>query len=235
MRAIRPLFAVIVLLSAAATATPAAAQMATHDGDWASYRDAYRIMVGFEKYGGPKYLLQSRLQVLPQDRSALGEGVQLTLAGKTTQLHLPLDPLGRTALPLLKAAYDDNATLALDRKGLPFTLRAQVAIAPRADGVYDGAELRGACVQALDFLRHADASQRGRQCAGVRFIFLKKEGGGIRLRREGAAEENLPLLAGGAGTIGEGFPAASYRFGAAGEKVQLVTSSAPLAILPLIE
>lgn len=234
MRDVRPLFAAIASAALLCTAGPAAAQLQQQGqgqgqgGDWASYRDAYRAMVAFDKYGGPKHLLQSQLQVLPKDHAALGEGVQLTLAGKTTRLHLPLDPLGRTPLPLQKAAYDDNAALVLSRKGIPFTLRPLVAIAARPDGIYDSAELRAACGQALAFARWTDASQRSRQCTGVRFVFRSKGEGAAQLRREGGQEESLPLATGE-----EGLPVLVYRFAAA--RGQVVTGSVPLAILPVFE
>ena len=207
---------------------PARAQL--QDGEWASYRDAYRAMVVFEKYGGPKHFLQSQLQVLPRDRTAPGDGLQLTLAGKSTQLHLPLDPLGRTPLPLQKAAYDENVALVLNRKGIPFTLRPQVSIAARADGVYDSADLRNACGQALGFARYVDASQRSRQCVGTRFVFGKKGEGGAHWRREGGAEEVLPAAPGAAE---QGLPVVTYRFGS--ERGQVLTDSVPLAILPVFE
>jgi hypothetical protein len=227
MRPSRQFIASLALLLAAG---PAFAQ--AHDGDAVSYRDAYRAMVVFEKYGGPKNLLVSQLQVLPRERGALGEGLQLTLAGKSTQVNLPLDPLGRTVFPLQKAAYDENASLVLNRKGLGFTLRPQVSIAVRADGLYEMADLRAACAQALGFARYVDASRHARQCAGVRFLFPKKAEGGARLRRPYSAEQVLPLAN---GELDEGFPAATYRFTPDAERGQVATFNAPLAILPLFE
>ena len=218
----RRLLASIVLLLAAA---PACAQL--RDGEWVSYRDAYRVMVVFEKYGGPKNFLQSQLQVLPRERAGF-DGLQLTLAGKSTELHLALDALGRTRLPLQKAAYDENAALVLNRKGVPFTVRPQVSIVARPDGVYDSAELRAACVQALEFARHVDAGARGRQCVGARFVFLDKGEGGVRLRREGGGEQALP-----AQQADDGVQAVLVRFGA--QPGQVVTVNAPLAILPVFE
>ena len=69
---------------------------------WVSYRDAYKRMVVFEKYGKPKQLLQSTLQVAPKDKSAPLDGLRLTVSGKATQLNLPLDATGRAVFPLLK-------------------------------------------------------------------------------------------------------------------------------------
>jgi hypothetical protein len=227
MRPARHLIASLALLLAAG---PAAAQ--AHDGDAVSYRDAYRAMVVFEKYGGPKNLLLSQLQVVPRERGAVAEGLQLLLSGKSTQLNLPLDPLGRTVFPLQKAAYDENAALILNRKGGGFTLRQQVSIALRPDGVYDVAELRAACAQALAYARYVDASQRSRQCAGVRFVFPKKAEGGARLRRPDSHEQLLPLATGDAD---DGLPTASYRFAPGAERGQVATFNAPLAILPLFE
>lgn len=237
---------------AAAAAVPAGApasvaagvpDAAAGEGSALSYRDAYRAMVVFDKYGGPKHLLQQQLQVLPAELGAVagapgnaGEGLQLTLAGKTTRLHLPLDPLGRTVFPLQKAAYDENAALALNRNGA-FTLRPRVTIALRADGIYDSADLRSACAQALDFARYADASQRGRQCGAVRFVFARNGSGGVRLRREGMADQALPALPGAAfaGEPDTGFPTVTWRFGAVAERAQLVTTTAPLAIVPVFD
>jgi len=127
MRASRQLIAAVVTLLAAPALVHAQA------GEWVSYRDAYRAMVQFEKYGGPKNLLQSQLQVQSRDHAGLGEGAQLTLTGRTTQLNLALDALGRTVFPLQKVAYDENAALVLNRRGMPFVLRPQVTVAKGTD------------------------------------------------------------------------------------------------------
>jgi len=234
MRASRQLVAAIAWL-AAVVSTGAQAQ--AQAGEWVSYRDAYRAMVQFEKYGGPKNLLQSQLQVQSRDHAGLGDGAQLTLTGKTTQLNLTLDALGRTVFPLQKAAYDENAALVLNRKGMPFVLRPQVTIAPRADGEYDTATLRSACAQALGFVRYVDASQRARQCAGVRFVFPKKESAGARLRHADGGEQVLPVTSGAAfsGDPDEGFPIVTWRFGTGSEPARVITYNAPLAIVPIFE
>jgi hypothetical protein len=233
MRPARQLIASTALLLAAGPAL-VLAQVQAREGEWVSYRDAYRVMVAFEKYGGPKHFLRNQLRVVPKERGEI-DGLQLTLAGKSTQLNLPLDPLGRTVFPLQKAAYDENAVLVLNRKGATFALRPQVSIAVRPDGMYDGADLRAACGEALGFARWLDASQRSRQCAGVRFVFPKKAEGGARLRHDGT-EQALPALPGPAfaGDVDENFPTVTYRFGSA-EHAQVVTHDAPLAIVPVFE
>jgi hypothetical protein len=110
-----------------------------------------------------------------------------------------------------------------------------VSIAVRPDGVYDMAELRAACAQALGFARYVDAAQRARHCAGVRFVFPKNSDGGARLRRPDSHEQVLPLTSGPAGGPDEGFPAVTYRFLGADERGQVATYNAPLAILPIFE
>ena len=224
--------ACVCLLS---TASLAAAQAQPHASEWASYRDAYRAVVVFEKYGGAKNLLQNHLQLAPREKGALGEGVQLVLTGKTVQTSLALDALGRGVLPLVKAAYDENAVLAPNRKIGPFTLRARVTIAPQTDNIYDTDDLRAACTQALTYARHVDATARARQCVGVRMVFPKKGvETSVKLRRP-EGEQAMPLTPGPAfnGDLDADFPSASYRFGA--ERAQLITYSAPLAIVPLFE
>ena len=87
-----------VLLALLMTAGTAASQPGA--GEWLSYRDAYRAMVVFEKYGKPKNLIQQHLQVLPNEKNVSLEGLELSLNGKSTRLSLPLDPTGRAVFPL---------------------------------------------------------------------------------------------------------------------------------------
>lgn len=230
MRFARRFLAPIALLLAA---VPAAAQLRA--GEWVSYRDAYRAMVRFEKFGGAKNLLVSQLQVLPAEHGALGDGARLALAGKATQLNLPLDALGRTVLPLQKSAYDENAALVLNRNGVPFTVVPRVTIAPRTDGHYDSADLRTACGQALAYARYVDASQAARQCAGVRFVFAPKAASGVRLRHADGQEQLLAALPGAAfgAEAEEVVPVATWRFGT--ERAQVTMHDAPLAIVPVFE
>ncbi|MCA1247021.1 hypothetical protein [Massilia sp. MS-15] len=223
------------LATASLAAAQAHAQVQVPGAEWASYRDAYRAVVVFEKYGGAKTLLQNQLQLLPREKGVLGEGVQLILKGKTVQTSLAFDALGRGVLPLIKTAYDENAVLAPNRPIGPFALRARVGIATQADNTYEAADLRAACQQALDFARHTDAGARSRQCVGVRLVFPKKGSDTtVRLRRLDG-EAALPVAQGAAfaGDADADFPVVNYRFGS--ERAQLVTYSAPLAIVPLFE
>jgi hypothetical protein len=231
MRYACSLIALVPLLLPAA---PAAAQ--AHAGDWVSYRDAYRAMVVFEKYGGAKNFIQSHLQVIPKDGASV-DGLQLTLAGKSTQLQLPLDATGRAVFPLLKAAYDENAVLVLNRKAGQYLFRPRVSIAIRHDGEYEVADLRAACEQALGFARHADASQRSRQCGGVRFVFQLRAGDTPAGLRRGGVESALPVVEGGvfAGDAGAGFATVTYRFAGSAERARVVTHHVPLAIAPLFD
>lgn len=212
------------------------------DGDWVSYRDAYRAMVVFEKYGKPKSLLQHQIQVQPlqaRERAALGDGVRLVLNGHDSQLNLPLDATGRTVFPLLKAAYDENAALVLSRKIGPFQLRARVSLAVRPDGIYDVPELRAACEQALEYARYLDASFRQRQCVGVRFGFQRGAATPLLVQKRGQPGELGELRALEGPIFGDepadAFRIVNLRFGAASSRAQLATQDAPLAIVPLFE
>lgn len=237
-----PLAAAAAAAAAAASTAPAAAAA---DGDWVSYRDAYRTMVVFEKYGKPKSLLQHQVQVVKGDKSGF-DGVSLVLNGQDSQLNLPLDATGRTVFPLLKAAYDENAALVLNRKLGPFKLRARVSLAVRADGIYDMAELRAACEQALDYARYLDASYGRRHCVGVRFGFARdavspaptlRRLSGLSTEHMTPADSELRLRDGA--IFGDGgddnFRIVNLRFGAHPARAQVATQDAPLAIVPLFE
>jgi hypothetical protein len=230
MRFARPLTLFSTLLL---TAGLAAAQ--ARDGEWVSYRDVYRTMVVFEKYGGAKNLLQAQLQVTPREAGG-APAAQVTLNGKATQLNLPLDPTGRTTLPLLKAAYDENAVLVLGSPGGPFVVQPRVSIALRADGIYDTSELRVACEEAAGFARYADRSFGRKQCVAVRFVFAKKGEAPVQVRRAGGGKSTLPVIEDVAfpGDLDATFPVVVYRLLGV-ERIQLVTGKAPLAIVPLFE
>lgn len=230
---------VFCLLLAAGSALAQTAQSAAAAGEWFSYRDAYKAMLWFEKYGKPKHLLQNHFQLLPRDGLAAVEGLQLSLSGQSTHLNLPVDATGRSVLPLLKAAYDENAELVLNAKASQYRYQARVSIAPRADGVYEAADLRAACEQLLAYQNYLGlAAARGKRCTGVRLAYSRKSPDPLVQFRQ--AERNvlaLPVSEGSA-FFDEGnknFKTVSFVFSAWPEKGQLLTHSAPLAISALLE
>lgn len=209
------------------------------DGDWISYREAYRAMVVFEKYGKPKSLLQHQIQVLPYEKTASADGLRLVLNGQGIQLNLPLDATGRTVFPLSKAAYDDNAELVLNRKLGPFKLRARVSLVVRADGLYELAELRAGCEQAIAYARYLDASFAKRNCVGVRFGYLRAARAPVlTVKRAQPGEPGaLPVVEGALfdDDASDNFRVVNLRFGAYSAQGQVVTKDAPLAIVPVFE
>ncbi len=202
--------------------------------DWLSYRDAYKAMLWFEKYGKPKNLIQNHYQVSPKDKSASIETLHLSLVSKSTRLNLPLDATGRTVLPLLKAAYDDNAELILNQKANQYQFRARASILIRPDGVYEAADLRAACEQLLAYQNTlGNDGLKGKKCNGVRFVYAKKAvDAQVELRSSGRSGQVLSVVDGAAfwDESNENFKTVSYVFSSGTEKVQLVTRSAPIAI-----
>jgi hypothetical protein len=222
------------LMAALLAAGPAAA--VAIEGEWVSYRDAYRTMVVFEKYGKPKNFIQNHLQLMPRERGVSVDGVHLSLNGKHTQLILPLDATGRAVFPLLKSAYDENAELVVNRKVNQYLFRSRVSIVVRADGVYELGDLRAACEQVLQYQRFVDGAAGKLRCTGVRFAFAKRsENVQVKLRRDGG-EQLLPVHDGAAfhDDPNDSFRVVSVRIGEA-DKGQLVTQSAPLSIAALLE
>lgn len=233
MKLVRPF---TLLLALWFTALPAFAQ-ATGEGEWVSYRDAYRAMLWFEKYSKPKNFLQSHYQVMPVEKGVGTEGLRLSLQGKTTQLNLPLDSLGRAVFPLLKAAYDDNAVLRINGKLSQYKMVPRVSIAPRADGIYEAADLRAACEQALGvahYLKGMAASAKA--CVGVRFVFAKKADVVVKLRGV-QPEAALPVSEGAAfdGDMQDGFRLVTVRFAALPANAQVTSQGVPLAIAPVFD
>lgn len=244
MRSLRFLAARVPLLVLCLGASGGAAQAravapargAMQEAGWISYRDAYRSMVTFAKYGKAKNFLQNHYQVAPKDGGRPLDGLRLTLSGRTTQLNLPLDATGRTAFPLLKAAYDENAMLVLNRRIADYTFRPRLSIVARMDGVYESADLRAACDQALQYMQATDARHGTRHCAGVRFAFPPKSDAAVRIR-EPLRESALPAGEGAAfdDDANTSFRVMNYRFAEWPERVQVISQNAPVAIVPVIE
>lgn len=208
--------------------------LAEADGDWVAYRDAYRAMVQFEKYGGPKSLLQQQLQVLPRTPGVDASAAQLMVVDKTGQGHYPLDATLRTVFPLTRAAYDNNATLQLSPPLGPFAVRPQVSLALRPDNLYGSEELRRGCEQALAYARQV-ALFSAKHCVGVRFVFSKESVAAPVVLRGGASVRldtgrGVPF----AGDGDASFPVVTYRFGGT-ERILLGTASVLLAITPLFD
>jgi hypothetical protein len=209
---------------------------AQEDADWIAYRDAYRQMIWFEKYGKPKQFLQNHFRLRPRDKSISTEGLRLTLNSKTAQVSLTLDALGRTVLPFSKAAYDDNAELVVNRKPGQLTAGPWVSIVTRPDGVYAAADLRVACEQLLAYLRFGGEAS-GKNCVGVQFSYFKADAVQVQFRASGGAVSALAAKEGPAfsGDVMQGFRVFAYRFAAFPDAGQVVTSATPLAIAALLE
>jgi hypothetical protein len=245
------LFALITLTIAPhALAQSAGEPIRAKDAEWMSYRDAYKSMLWFEKYGKAKNLIQLQLQIIPTDKSLAIDQLKLRILGKSTHLDLPLDALGRTSLPLLKAAYDDNAELVLNQKEGQAAFRFRTSINLRADGIYELADLRAACEQTLAYQSYIEPSNfRGKRCVGVRFAFAKKDTNAT-VEFKYLTQSTTLALSENTGLWPDSpphFKTSNVIFGAPGnvanytqanlkiEKGQIHTRTSPLAIIALIE
>lgn len=209
------------------------------DGAWMAYRDVYREMIVFEKYGKPKQFLQNHLRITPRDKTTATDGLRLSLVGKTTAIQLPLDSLGRTVFPLSRAAFDDNAELRLNRKTGLFAFGPWLSIANRADGVYEVTDLRTACDQALAYFRYIGQTWiTDKKCVGVQFSYGKADvDADVRFRKGDHSLTLMPPKDGGAfaGDVVLSFKVISYRFADWPASGQVITRNPPVAIAPLIE
>ncbi len=246
---------VLFAIAALTIALPAVAQSTddgprARDADWMSYRDAYKTMLWFEKYGKPKNLIQLQLQVHSKDKNISADSLRLHIVGKTTHLDLSIDALGRANLPLLKSAYDDNAELVVNQKNGQTIFQFRSSILLRTDGIYEIADLRAACEQTLAYQSSVDLSaHRGKRCIGVRFVFAKKDQGALVEFKYLAQNTTLPILDNTAAwtDTSPNFKTSNVIFGAPInmashtqaspqiEKGQIHTRTSPLAIIALIE
>lgn len=209
------------------------------ESEWISYRDAYKTMVWFEKFGKSKNLIQNRFQIVVKEKQVSFDTVRLTLNSKSGVMNLNLDPLGQTQLPLLKAAYDENAELSITPRIGQFSFRSRVSILLRADGNYEMSDLRAACEQSLSFLSSLDpAGMNGKKCVGVKFAFDKKDvSAAVELRTHNSTnqavgiQENALLWQDSSIQL----KVAQVRFDTNFDKSHLITRSSPLIAIAVIE
>jgi hypothetical protein len=237
----RSLFGLTLLLAAGGVGAQTADidAKASRDSAWFSYRDTYQAMIRFEKYGKPKQFIQSQLQVIPKDKTVSIDGLRLVVNGKSTHVNLPLDPLGRTVFPLLKAAYDENAELQINRAADAVRLEQRVSLQPRVDGIYEMTDLRSGCDQVLQYLRYIDYPRyRSMQCSGVKFSYLKESSDIVsKFRNLNRVLTQLSVTEGDAflNDANNSFKLVVVRFSDWPEQGQVVTNGTPLAIAAMLE
>lgn len=213
---------------------------------WISYRDAYKEMLWFEKFGGQKNLIQSNLHIQYQDTSIKLIKPRLKLQGKTINLTLPLDAMNRTSLPLIKTAYDENAELILssfpDQHISNVKFQNRISLQLRNDGIYEVTDLIMACSQALQFQNYMNISVgKKKECVGVKFLFSETDTSTtVKLKTDQMTEKNLPII-----PMTESTPIFEYGFvklkavnlffNRTAQKAQVFTKTTPIAIIPLIE
>ena len=207
---------------------------AERDAEWASYRYAYKAAALFAGMTRGRPLIQAHMQIRPVDRNASLEGLEIRLAGKRTNLMLPIDAIGRATLPMLKEAYEDDAVLRLNRaKGL-YYFSGRYSIRERDDGRYPLGALRAACEQLIGAQRDVGYRIRllGKRCVGVRLVYpLSEPASPVTVQAGADAARALPLVEGqpfegsGMGT----YKVATYRFADWPAGGQLLSARRPLA------
>ncbi|MBI3712485.1 MAG: hypothetical protein HY253_05910 [Burkholderiales bacterium] len=240
MKTLSTLSAIIFLSTALQTSAQSSDDVARpRDAEWMSYRDAYRSMLWFEKYGKPKNLIQYSLQIVPKDKSASTENLRLHLLSKSIHVDLPLDALGRTPLPLLKTAYDENAEIVLNQRSGQANFRFRISLATRADGIYEVSDLRHACEQALAFQSYVEPNlMQGKKCVGIRLGFGKRDS--IAMVEIKSANQNTQAIGILDNTAmwpdtSPTLRTSSFLFTQQLEKAQLITRTSPLVMTAIIE
>ncbi len=207
--------------------------------EWISYRDVYRSMLWFEKFGQDKTLIQQHLQLVTKDKNLSLDQAQLRLHGTRTQLNLVLDATGRVKLPLLKTAYDENAELVVQAASAQLKFYTRISLNLRSDGLYEISELRRACEQALAYQNYfSPASVSGKKCAGIRIAFDKREANtNVELRPVSAPSLTLPLTENAPiwPDTANNFKVINLNFNQLPNAGQIYTRSAPLVMIALFE
>ncbi len=208
--------------------------VAKRDAEWASYRHAYKAANMFEKHTRTRPLIQAHMQIVPKREGLSVAGMRIQLAGETVTQDIAVDAIGRSTLPMLKAAYDEDAVLRLNRQKGNFRFTGRYSIRENDSGVYGAARLRAACEELIDAQRDSGSRIRllGKKCAGVRFIFAPASAPGVTFRDDkGTASSIAALDATPFDNTPMGmYKVVTYRFDAWPAQGEVVTAQRPLFI-----
>ena len=207
---------------------------AQRDAEWGSYRHAYKASAFFAFFTRTRPLIQAHMQIRPREPGTRLEGLKVQLASESMTLDIPVDELGRSTLPMLKKAYDEDAVLRLNRQKGHYRFSGRYSIKERDDGVYSMAMLREACEQVLSAQRASGYMFRliGKKCTGVRFIYPLADSAAVDLRSADgkavsiAAADAEPFES---GTLGQ-YKVADVRFGSWPAAADVIAAKRPLAI-----
>ncbi len=207
------------------------------DSEWGSYRQGYEAVRQFERITRTRPLIQAHMQIQPLREELSVAGLRVHLIGETTREEIAVDGVGRATIPMLKAAYDEDAVLRLNRRKGNYRFSGLFTIRERDDGRYGAAALREACTQMLEAQRLAGHrfTLMGKRCAGVKFIYALGDsaaavsvGGpdGAALARATETPFTLP-------PIPTRYQVLTYRFDEWPATGELVAARPPLAISAL--
>ena len=235
MRASRHLPAFVAMLLAAGSGAARAAA----PGEWVSYRDAYRAMVVFEKYGKPKNFIQNHYQVMPREKGVSLEGVHLSLQGKTMQPEPAARRDRAHRVPVPEGGLRRERRAGAEPQGRPVTCSGRASRSscrPTActTAARPARRLRTGAGLAAPRRRVGAARANASACASrLRARMANRRCGcGRATARDGAAGGDR---AGLQRRPERGFRVVNYRFADAPDSGQVVTTDAPLAIAALIE
>lgn len=232
----------LLMPQAALAAEPAPSVIvvtASRDAEWAGYRHAYRAAARFARMTASRPLIQAHMQIQPLREGLPMAGLRLQLVGESTSMELTADLAGRVTVPLLKAPFDEDAVLRLNRHKGNYRFSGLFSIRERADQRYDAAMLRAACEQMLSVQREAGSkfNLMGKQCAGVKFLYaLGDATASLAFKAgEGAARPIVAVDQRGFDLppIVTRYQVLAYRFADWPAQGVLLTASTPLAIVAI--
>jgi hypothetical protein len=214
--------------------------VAKRDSEWASYRHAYKAASVFAKQTASRPLIQAHMQIMPVREGLSVDGLRIQLAGETVTLDIPVDPIGRATLPMLKQAFDEDAVLRLNRHKGNYRFTGRFSIREKDDGLYSAAELRAACEQLISAQRDSGSRFRmmGKKCAGVRFIYAPAAVDAALTLHDAAGKPGTIAAADAvpfAGVPTGMYKVVTYRFDAWPAQGEIVASRRPLFIGTLYE
>lgn len=166
------------------------------DPEWSSYRKIVKFINKVDAKVADRSMVDISYSLTPKDPNSSLEGINLTLKSETIHQNLPVTSNGLVAIPVIDAAYDEDAQLVTNRPKGTLSFAYRIHIKLNASGVYLPEQLKIACEQARKVVISIDHNWAQKKCTGIVFSNNSIQNPAITVQLEGedSEKQTLPMI-----------------------------------------
>lgn len=166
------------------------------DPAWSSYRKIIKFINKVDAKVADRSMVDISYSLKPKDPNSSLEGINLTLKSETIHQNLPVTSNGLVTIPVIDAAYDEDAQLVTNRPKGTLLFAYSVHIRSNTKGVYLPEQLKVACEQARKVVISIDRNWEQKKCTGIVFSNNSIQNPAITVQLEGedSKKQTLPMI-----------------------------------------